>query len=132
MTKSKRDRIAARAYEIWESEGRPPNKSEEHWRKAEQEVARQDRSEQMGAPSPAEPREAEPPAMRQPSNGSELASSDPSDAALAPDVDTPPARPVEAAPALGGQGEARKEEPVSRPKPKSGRSRRPRPERQQD
>jgi hypothetical protein len=70
MNQSKRERIEARAYEIWESEGRPPNKEAEHWRRAEQEVAREEASQQMGGRTenasavdtrPAPPLEAAPP-----------------------------------------------------------------------
>jgi hypothetical protein len=32
------EEIAARAYEIWEREGRPANKAKEHWLRAEQEL----------------------------------------------------------------------------------------------
>jgi hypothetical protein len=32
-------KIAARAYEIWEQEGRPANKAGEHWLRAEREIA---------------------------------------------------------------------------------------------
>ena len=52
MKPSKIERIAARAYEIWEQEGRPPDKAAEHWRRAEQAVAAEDKAEQMGAPPP--------------------------------------------------------------------------------
>ncbi len=105
MNESKRDRIAARAYEIWEEEGRPPNKAEEHWRRAEQEVAREDRPEQMGGPS---------------------------EAARAREVDTRPAPPIDAAPLLGEAGAASADTGAKRLKPKSGRPRRPRTERQHD
>jgi hypothetical protein len=74
MNQSKRERIEARAYEIWEREGRPPNKEAEHWRRAEQEVAREEASQQMGGRSESTP---------------------------APDVDTRPAPPLAAAPPLG-------------------------------
>lgn len=53
MNESKRERIAARAYEIWEREGRPANKETEHWQRAEQEVAREEASRQMGGGSRA-------------------------------------------------------------------------------
>jgi hypothetical protein len=76
MNESKRDRIAARAHEIWETEGRPPDKAEEHWRRAEQEVAREEPAEQMGGRSETPP---------------------------APDVDTRPAPPLDPAPPLAGE-----------------------------
>jgi len=74
MKQSKRERIEARAYAIWESEGRPPNKDAEHWRRAEQEVAREEAAGQMGGRSESVP---------------------------ASDVDTRPAPPLAAAPPLG-------------------------------
>lgn len=33
------EQIARRAYELWEQEGRPSNRAEDHWFKAEQELA---------------------------------------------------------------------------------------------
>lgn len=41
-----RDEIAARAYRIWEAEGRPADKAEEHWLRAEQELAGRARQQQ--------------------------------------------------------------------------------------
>jgi Protein of unknown function (DUF2934) len=38
------ERIRRRAYDIWESEGRPHGRDEEHWRRAQQDVARESRS----------------------------------------------------------------------------------------
>lgn len=38
------ERIRRRAYDIWESEGRPHGRDEEHWRRAQQEVAGESRS----------------------------------------------------------------------------------------
>ena len=32
-------RIAARAYQLWEAEGRPQGRDQDHWRRAEAEVA---------------------------------------------------------------------------------------------
>jgi hypothetical protein len=108
MNESKRNRIAARAHEIWEAEGRPPDKAEEHWRRAEQEVAREERAEQMGGRS-------EPPA---------------------PDVDSRPVPPIDAAPPLeGAETSPATTGPESAEKKgkrkSSGRSRRPRTESQQ-
>ena len=34
------DRIARRAYEIWERSGRPEGQSEQHWQQAEEELRR--------------------------------------------------------------------------------------------
>jgi len=65
MKPSKIERIAARAYEIWEQEGRPTGKAEEHWRRAEQEVAAAMNAEQMGEREvdtrPTPPLDAAPP-----------------------------------------------------------------------
>lgn len=36
--KHRHEEIAARAYEIWEREGRPANKADEHWLRAEREL----------------------------------------------------------------------------------------------
>src|ERR1700719_1432722 len=33
------DRVRTRAYEIWEREGRPHDRHQEHWRQAESEIA---------------------------------------------------------------------------------------------
>lgn len=32
------DRVQQRAYQIWESEGRPDGREEEHWQRAEREI----------------------------------------------------------------------------------------------
>ena len=62
MNENRRGRIAARAHQIWEAEGRPRDKAEEHWRRAEQEVAREERSGQMGeGAQPDVDRRPEPP-----------------------------------------------------------------------
>jgi hypothetical protein len=39
---SREERIRARAQEIWESEGRPEGRAEEHWTQAEREIAGED------------------------------------------------------------------------------------------
>lgn len=104
MNQSKRERIEARAYEIWEREGRPPNKEAEHWRRAEQEVAREEASQQMGERS---------------EKGSDRA------------VDTRPAPPVEAAPPLGGADIAPEDSSQKRTRKKSSRSRAKAADRQQ-
>lgn len=39
MTPDREQQIRARAYEIWESEGRPDGKEAEHWERAAREVA---------------------------------------------------------------------------------------------
>lgn len=43
----RRDRIAARAYQTWQEEGRPENRAEEHWLRAEQEVCREASGQKM-------------------------------------------------------------------------------------
>lgn len=48
MTEIKQEEIAARAYRIWEQEGRPPGKEVEHWLRAEGEIG----GEMAGAPPP--------------------------------------------------------------------------------
>jgi hypothetical protein len=110
MKQSHRERVAARAYEIWEREGRPANKEAEHWQRAEQEVAREEASQQMGGRA---------------------------EHASAPDVDTRPAPPLQAAPPLGGADRALADgapgEPAGkRSLKKPTRSRRKAPDRQQD
>ncbi len=105
MNESKRDRIAARAHQIWEAEGRPDNRAEEHWRRAEQDVAEQEKSEQMSGHS---------------------------DASATRNVDSRPAPPIDAAPPMGGSDRepdsAPPQEGGQKPQRKSGRSRTPRPD----
>jgi hypothetical protein len=65
-----RDRIRARAHQIWEAEGRPSGQEEKHWLAAEKEVLEEvDRSGATGpAPGDAvarEPRPGADPARRQ-------------------------------------------------------------------
>ena len=38
MAPGREERVMLRAYEIWQQEGRPEGRQEEHWRRAEQEV----------------------------------------------------------------------------------------------
>ena len=42
------ERIQRRAYELWESEGRPEGRAQVHWRQAELEIPRA-RSQRIGA-----------------------------------------------------------------------------------
>jgi hypothetical protein len=42
------ERIQRRAYELWESEGRPEGRAQVHWRQAELEITRA-RSQRIGA-----------------------------------------------------------------------------------
>lgn len=44
------NRVRERAYEIWERNGRPDGKAEEHWRQAEAEIA----AEEQGSTQEAE------------------------------------------------------------------------------
>ncbi|WMT92785.1 DUF2934 domain-containing protein (plasmid) [Pelagibacterium sp. H642] len=48
------DRIRARAQEIWEEEGRPSGKAEEHWRRASEEL-KEDAIDPRTHPSSGEP-----------------------------------------------------------------------------
>ena len=50
----KEQRIRARAYEIWEGEGRHDGRAEEHWRQAEREIEHALRSAQAQAAEAAE------------------------------------------------------------------------------
>ncbi len=43
------DRVRARAYALWEREGRPEGRAEEHWRQAEEEL-RAEEQRRAGAP----------------------------------------------------------------------------------
>lgn len=45
-------RIRERAHEIWEAEGRPHGRHEEHWRLAREQVAGEKELEKMGGPLP--------------------------------------------------------------------------------
>ena len=47
------EKISARAYEIWEQEGRPDNKAEQHWLRAEREIAdtREESRKRVSPPS---------------------------------------------------------------------------------
>jgi hypothetical protein len=40
MGAGREEQVMLRAYEIWEREGRPEGRQEEHWRRAEQEVGK--------------------------------------------------------------------------------------------
>ena len=46
-------RIKRRAYEIWEREGRPPGREQDHWKLASEEIAIEDNLEQTLVPSPS-------------------------------------------------------------------------------
>ncbi|MCB1352791.1 MAG: DUF2934 domain-containing protein [Rhodobacteraceae bacterium] len=55
MTNTLEEQIRARAHSIWEEEGRPEGRSEEHWHRARQEVAFEG-----AVPKTAKPRKAAP------------------------------------------------------------------------
>jgi hypothetical protein len=42
MEKDKTNHVQKRAYELWEQQGRPDGKHEEHWKQAEQEFSEED------------------------------------------------------------------------------------------
>jgi hypothetical protein len=42
------EQIAARAYEIWQQEGKPQGRETEHWLRAEEELNSQDLKKQKG------------------------------------------------------------------------------------
>ena len=46
------DRIKTRAYSLWEQEGRPEGRADEHWGRAEAEVIDADTSEEAGPGTP--------------------------------------------------------------------------------
>ena len=62
MTDDRDARIRARAHQIWEAEGQPDNKAEEHWQRAMDEIAAEDaaaapKTRKKAAPrKPAAPR----------------------------------------------------------------------------
>ena len=52
MHQGDEDDIRRKAYEIWESEGRPEGRHDEHWRRAEEEVDAEDQKAQVGGTGP--------------------------------------------------------------------------------
>src|SRR5947207_12284324 len=50
MAKPSEKEIAARAYQLWEENGRPDGKEEEFWHAAEQQLLNEDRSNPMRTP----------------------------------------------------------------------------------
>ncbi|WP_271894316.1 DUF2934 domain-containing protein [Candidatus Phyllobacterium onerii] len=42
MEKDKTNHVQKRAYELWEQQGRPDGKHEEHWKQAEQEFSEEE------------------------------------------------------------------------------------------
>ncbi|KQS65355.1 hypothetical protein ASG39_08930 [Rhizobium sp. Leaf371] len=60
MTEKDEDLIKKRAYALWESEGRPEGRHDEHWSKAHQEHATAENTSVLGEPdSPEEPQRSE-------------------------------------------------------------------------
>lgn len=55
MTTDREDRIRQRAYELWEREGAPHGREQDHWHQAMQEIEAEDRSASEPAPK-ASPR----------------------------------------------------------------------------
>jgi hypothetical protein len=69
-TQPTREQIAARAYAIWEQEGRPFGREIEHWLRAERELMPPNgRSQGRAAP----PKQARPPRQRKPPSVDERA-----------------------------------------------------------
>jgi hypothetical protein len=54
------ERIRQRAHAIWEREGRPHGRDQEHWDRAEKEVVAEDAAAEKPAKAPAKPRVAKP------------------------------------------------------------------------
>jgi len=50
MAKPSEKEIAARAYQLWEENGRPEGKEEEFWHVAEQELLNEDKSNPLRTP----------------------------------------------------------------------------------
>ena len=63
MDTDRQERVRQRAYQLWEQEGRPDGKAEEHWRRAEEEIAR---DEEPSAPTTPEELGRVPTAAEQP------------------------------------------------------------------
>jgi len=59
-----RARTAARAYAIWESEGRPHGRDHEHWLRAEREIAAEASPSQPSPKRPARKAAAKTPAAK--------------------------------------------------------------------
>lgn len=58
MDTEREEQIRARAHEIWEEEGRPEGREEEHWRRAAQELVGNDQADEavdVGASSGLHP-----------------------------------------------------------------------------
>jgi hypothetical protein len=55
MSGSREDRVRARAHRLWEEEGCPSGREEEHWRRAEAEIAAEEATIPGDAPVPVGP-----------------------------------------------------------------------------
>lgn len=53
MTDDLEDRIRRRAYQIWEREGRPEGREDDHWKLASEEIAIEDNYRQALKPNPS-------------------------------------------------------------------------------
>jgi hypothetical protein len=49
MSDDRQQRVKQRAYEIWESEGRPSGRHDDHWNRADRELGEQDQGRSSGA-----------------------------------------------------------------------------------
>lgn len=55
MPEDRESRIHKRAHELWEKEGRPEGRHDEHWRQASQEIGGEPSQQQHGSDTRAEP-----------------------------------------------------------------------------
>jgi hypothetical protein len=60
MSDDRQKRIERRAYEIWEREGRPSGSESENWRRAQEEIAREEAEADAPQAEPAPAAEPEP------------------------------------------------------------------------
>ena len=60
MNDNDHDRIAKKAHELWEAEGHPHGRHEDHWRAAEQEIEQGGEAPQDGAAPPSGNADAHP------------------------------------------------------------------------
>ena len=55
MSEDRESRIHKRAHELWEQEGRPEGRHDEHWRQASQEIRDEPSQQPHGPDTPGEP-----------------------------------------------------------------------------
>lgn len=108
------ERIRARAHAIWEEEGRPEGRAEEHWARATREVETAMAAE---GGAPAEMTDA--PAERKPSTRKPAVKK----AEPSPDADATPARKPAASRKSATAEKAPKAEPAPEPTPRKPRAR---------